>query len=199
MFELAFIEQCADPGVEIAIVERFVAAVGTDNPLAMSITSGNRTILPEPPRTPEEALRLTAHFVDKAVVRVGVTQYPAGYGISEATELSPGLFDACENIRMGSALFGKVYRIVAHARGEDATNIFADAVTAWRTGIFEGAYVFEQADPGPLSSEEDARAHKSSSDESLDEENPRMSQEQTKDHNPYDAGIRVDLSTIKEP
>lgn len=46
MFELAFIEQCADPGIEIALVERFISAVGTDNPLAVSITSGNRRILP---------------------------------------------------------------------------------------------------------------------------------------------------------
>lgn len=199
MFELAFIEQCADPGVEIAIVERFVAAVGTDNPLAVSITSGNRTILPEPPRTPEEALRLTARFVDKAVVRVGITQYPAGYGISEAAELSPGLFDACENIRMGSALFGKVYRIVAHARGQDATNIFAEVFTAWRTGVFEGGYVFGEPDPSPLLSGETVKINDQLSDERMDEENSQTAEESMKDHNPYDAGIRVDLSTIKEP
>lgn len=117
MFELAFIEQCADPSIDVAVVERFFSEIGTNNPLAVTIADGNRLILPEAPPTPEAAMRLIERFVGQAVVRVGVTRYPAGHGITDFSGLSLSLFDACENIRMGTALFGKVHRIFAHARG----------------------------------------------------------------------------------
>lgn len=71
MFDAAFLEQCAAPGIKIEIVERFLAAVGAENPLAISITSGNRVILPEPPKSAEEAARLAQRFVVQAVVRRG--------------------------------------------------------------------------------------------------------------------------------
>lgn len=150
MFDVALIQQCADPGIEPAVVERFIAAVGADNPLAISITSGNRIILPEPPRTEGEAMHLLQRFVGKAVVRVGVTQYPAGVGITDIAELSADLVDTCGNIAMGSALFGKVYRIVAHSDGMSNGTVFDEAVEAWRTGSFEGKSVFTEADPGPI-------------------------------------------------
>lgn len=156
MFELAFIEQCADPGLDIAIVEKFIATVGTENPLAISITDGNRIILPEPPKTPDEAVRLARHFVGNATVRAGVTRFPVGTGISDASEITTELFDACGNISMGTALFGKVYRIVAHAAGGENGTVFSDAVEAWRTGLFAGSYVFAEVDPGPLPYESEA-------------------------------------------
>lgn len=150
MFDAAFLEQCADPGVKIEIVEHFIAAVGTDNPLAISITSGNRVILPEPPKTPEEAVVLARRFVGQAVVRAGVTGFPVGVGISDVSEISADLFDACKNIGMGTALFGKVYRIVAHARGAESGTVLTDALAAWRTGQFGHAYVFAEPDPDRL-------------------------------------------------
>lgn len=73
MFDAAFLEKCADPGIKIEIVERFVATVGTENTLTSSITPGNRVILPEPPKTAEEAVGLAQPFVSQAVVRGGVT------------------------------------------------------------------------------------------------------------------------------
>lgn len=202
MFELAFIQQCADPEIEIAIVERFVAEVGTDNPLAVTITSGNRLILPEPPSTPEEAMRLIERFVAQAVVRVGVTHYPAGHGIADASALDSGMVDACENIRMGSALFGKVYRVVAHARGDDSNAVFREAVDAWRTGVFEGRYAFGEPDPGPL-----GRAGVDATHTEVSEVFPEMGDtdpapaepapEPADALDPYQAGIRIDLSGIQ--
>jgi hypothetical protein len=50
MVDAAFLQTCADPGIGIEIVERFIAAADTENPLAISITSDNRILLPEPPR-----------------------------------------------------------------------------------------------------------------------------------------------------
>jgi len=151
MIDAALIHQCTDPQIEIAIIERFITEAGSDNPLSVTITAGDRIILPEPPRNADDAVRLIRRFVGQATVRVGVTQYPAGYDVSDATEISADLVDACQNIRMGSALFGKVYRIVAHARGEDGSDVFREAIAAWRTGMFQDAYVFGEADPGPLS------------------------------------------------
>src|SRR5690606_21607662 len=117
----------------------------------VTITSGNRIILPQAPQNADDAVRLIQRFVGQATVRVGLTQYPAGYGVSDATEITADLVDACQNIRMGTALFGKVYRIVAHAHGEAGPDTFREALAAWRTGAFQGAYVFGEADPGPLS------------------------------------------------
>lgn len=150
MFDAAFLETCADRSVPTEIVERFIAAVGTENTLAISITSGNRVILPEPPKTPEEAARLAQRFVGEAMVRAGVTAFPVGVGISDPSQICPNLFDACKNLGMGTALFGKVYRVVAHSRGVEDGAVLRDAIEAWRTGQFENAYVFAEPDPGPL-------------------------------------------------
>ena len=197
MIDAALIHQCADPQIEIAIVERFIAEAGSDNPLFVTITAGDRVILPEPPRNADDAVRLIQRFVGQATVRVGVTQYPAGYGVSDATKISTGLVDACENIRMGSALFGKVYRIVAHARGEDGQGVFREAIAAWRTGMFQGAYVFGQADPGPPSGDENSSTE-DPPEATLDTEPDSTTLAPEQNHDPHAAGIRVDLSTLKE-
>ncbi|MFC5387035.1 conjugal transfer protein TraH [Aquamicrobium segne] len=195
MIEAALIHQCADPQIEIAIVERFIAVVGSDNPLSVTITSGDRIILPQAPQNADAAVSLIRRFVGQATVRVGVTQYPAGYGVSDATEIPADLVDACQNIRMGSALFGKVYWIVAHARGEAGPGTFREALAAWRTGIFEDAYVFGEADPGPLSGEEDTSMENTPEVIEGSESDRAPMSEQNFD--PYAAGIRVDLSTLK--
>jgi hypothetical protein len=150
MFDAAFTQTCADHSLPTEIIERFIASVGMENPLAISITSGNRVILPEPPESADEAARLAQRFIGSAVVRAGVTNFPVGVGISDVLEITADLFDACKNVGMGTALFGKVYRIVAHARGVEDGAVLRDALEAWRTGQFEGAYVFAEPDPGPV-------------------------------------------------
>lgn len=200
MFDLVLIQQCADPRVEIAIVERFIAEAGADDPLAITITSGNRVILPEAPRTPEAAMRLIERFVGQAIVRVGVTRYPAGHGISDASELSPGLVDPCENIRMGTTLFGKVHRIVSHARGATDGIAFTQSLEAWQTGMFEGRYVFGEADPGPLPAAEEIDANELP-DADVEDPVPYTVPGETDAQgagilDPNKAGIRIDLSPI---
>lgn len=199
MFDLAFIQQCADPGVEIAIVERFIAEAGTDNPLAISITSGNRVILPESPHTPEAALSLVKQYVGKATVRVGVTRYPAGQGTSDVSEVDARLVDACENMRMGTALFGKVYRIVSHAHGAADQAVFEESIEAWRTGMFEGSYIFGDPDPGPLQPSSIAGGTvEDATRGGLDqgEEGSPAVERSAGDSDPRKAGIRIDLSRI---
>lgn len=196
MIDAALIHQCTDPQIEIAIIERFIDEAGSDNPLSVTITAGDRIILPKLPRNADDAVRLIQRFVGQATVRVGVTQYPAGYGVSDPTEISADLVDACKNIRMGSALFGKVYRIVAHARGEDGQGVFREAIAAWRTGMFQGAYVFGQADPGPLSDEENV-SPEDLSEAILDAEPASAAQTPVQNHDPHAAGIRVDISPLK--
>lgn len=197
MIDAALIHQCADPQLEIAIVERFIAEAGSDNPLSVTIRAGNRIILPEPPRNADDAVRLIQRFVGRATVRVGVTQYPAGYSVSDAAEISAHLVDACQNIRMGSALFGKVYRIVAHARGEDGSSVFRKALAAWRTGMFQDAYVFGEADPGPFSGKENVSTE-DPPEAIVDSEPNYPAPMSEQSYDPYAAGIRVDLSTLKE-
>jgi hypothetical protein len=146
------IRSCADPGLAPAIVEKFIKAAGSLDPLAITVRSGNRIVLVPPAKTPDEALTLVRKHVDQAVVRVGVTQYPAGLGIKDPSELSPDFFDPCKNIRMGTALFAKVWRIVWKWYGNPREEgimpqVFDDAVEAWQRGQFEGIAVFSA--PGP--------------------------------------------------
>jgi hypothetical protein len=150
MVDAALVHACADPALKPAIVEAFLDKVGTDDPLALSIRAGNRVILVPPPKTPDEALALVRRFVGEAEVRVGITRFPAGVGVNDPSEIGVDLFDACANLRMGTALFGKVWRIVVKWYGAAVPEAFDDAILAWRTGTFEGKAVFLEPDPGPL-------------------------------------------------
>lgn len=152
-FDADLLHTCADPSLKPAIVEQFVKAAGSPDPLAVTVRSGNRIVLVPPAKTPDEALELVRQQVGHAIVRVGVTQYPAGIGVKDPSDLSPKLLDACENIRMGTALFGKVWRIVLKWYGNPTDEsvmpqVLDDAVEAWKTGYFEGTAVFTAADPG---------------------------------------------------
>ena len=51
---------------------------------------------------------------------------------------------------MGTALSGKVYRIVAPARGAEDEAVLRDARDAWPIGRFDGNYVYAQPYPRPL-------------------------------------------------
>jgi TraH_2 len=148
MFDPALITKCADPGLKPAIVEKFVAEAGSPNPLMVTVKSVDRLILVPVAKTREEAMAVVSKYVGHAVVRVGVTQYPAGIGVKDASELNPNIVDACENIRAGTGLFAKVYRIVTRWYGSEPEEAFDDAVHAWKTGHFEGKSVFLEPDPG---------------------------------------------------
>ena len=106
------IAKCADPSLKPAIIEQFIKAAGSPDPLAVVVRSGDRLILVPPVKTPDEALALARSHVGRAVVRVGITQFPAGVGIKEPSELTTDLFDPCKNVQTGTALFAKVWRIV---------------------------------------------------------------------------------------
>lgn len=153
MLDAALIQQCADPSLKPAIVEQFVSAAGSNDPLAVTVKSGGRLILMPKATTPDEAMAIVRQHVGQAVVRVGLTQFPAGVGVKDAADLKPDLLDACENLRKGTAMFAKVLRIVAkwygNPKGDDVfPQIFEDAVYAWKTGEFEGVSVFQADDPG---------------------------------------------------
>lgn len=136
------IQKCADPGLKPAIVERFIAVAGSDDPLSVTVRAGDRVVLVPQPKTIDAAMELIRQYVGTAVVRVGITQFPVGIGVTDAAELTQDLVDPCENIRMGTALFGKVYRIVTKWYGNEVDEAFDDAVYTWKTGYFEGSGVY---------------------------------------------------------
>lgn len=143
MVDAALIKECSDPALKPAVVEQFIERAGSHDPLAVTVRSGNRVVLVPKPATADEAMNLIGQHVGRNVVRVGVTQYPAGLGVVEAGELKSDLVDACTNLRMGTALFAKVYRIVTKWYGnptekEVLPQVFDDAIIAWQTGYFEG-------------------------------------------------------------
>lgn len=201
MIEAALIQQCADPSLKPAVVEKFIERVGSQNPLTVTVRSGNRVVLVPKPATPDEAMTLIRQHVGRNAVRVGITQYPAGLGVIEAGELKPDIVDPCENIRMGTALFARVYRIVTKWYGKAVEEAFDDAIIAWQTGYFEGTAVFRADDPGdvPLTipksedptGEEKSDQHQASAEEADGQPTERVGQE-----DPNEAGIRVDLSGI---
>ncbi|MBR1034494.1 MULTISPECIES: TraH family protein [Bradyrhizobium] len=201
MIDAATIHQCADPGLKPAIVEKFIRAVGAPDPLAVTVRTGNRVILMTPPKTPDDAMELVRRYVGHAMVRVGVTQYPAGLGVTDVAELKPDLVDACANIRMGTALFGKVYRIVIKWYGTDVDEAFGDAIDAWESGYFDGKYVFDEPDPGSLPARKGASDAGDKPVDGNDAARPASrpdegTQQDKEPDNPNKAGIRIDLTGI---
>lgn len=198
MLDAALIKECADPSLKPAIVEQFVQAVGSDDPLAISVKAGGRLILVPKPRTPEEAIEIVRENIGGSIVRVGLTQIPAGIGVKDASELKVDLVDPCVNLRMGTAMFAKILRIVAKWYGNPTSEevfpqLFDDAVHAWRTGNFEGESVFQAEDPGgtvvqrsAVESDDATEVADDGSAETPDEAPMK----------PDDAGIRIDLTRI---
>lgn len=202
--DAALIEKCADPSLKPAIVERFVEQVGTTDPLAVTVNLGGRLILVPKPSSPGEALEIVRQHLGKAAVRVGITQYPAGIGIADPSELRPGLVEACENLRMGTRMFAKVVRLVAKWYGNPVDQgvlpgVFEDAIHAWKTGYFEGVNVFQAEDPGRSPTLDLLKSPDHKPDQS-EEADRRME----KRLSPPEAGvgnsaIRIDLSRILGP
>ncbi|WP_404406877.1 conjugal transfer protein TraH [Pelagibacterium halotolerans] len=201
MIDAVLIEQCADPSIRQEIVQEFIEQVGGDDHLTVTVRSGERVVLVPKANNREEAMSLVQQYVGNAIVRVGVTQYPAGFGIQDVSELSYDLFDSCENIRIGTELFGKVYRIVTDWYGAPAQEAFEDAIIAYRTGWFEGKQVFYELDPtvselatpatggGPTGTE--GQSGQVAADAGEPSEPPYSEED------PFKADIRIDLSGIR--
>lgn len=202
MLDAALIKECADPSLKPAIVEQFVMAVGPADPLAVTVKSGDRLILVPKATSAEEAMAIVRQYAGQAVVRVGLTQFPAGVGVKEPADLKPDLFDACQNLRKGTAMFAKVLRIVAkwygNPTGKDVfPQIFKDAVYAWKTGEFEGVNVFQAEDPGGTpANQNDPLADNSETDPADVEPPPLTDGESSNEKKIGSAGIRIDLSRI---
>ncbi|YCI06974.1 TraH family protein (plasmid) [Ensifer sp. D2-11] len=203
MLDAALIERCADPSLPPGIVEQFVEAAGSPDPLAVTVKFGGRLILVPKAKSADAAMEIVRQYVGHAVVRVGLTQFPAGVGVKEASELKPDLVDACENLRMGTKMFAKIMRIVAKWYGNPTAKdvqpqIFEDAAYAWKTGEFEGVAVFQVPDPGtaaelptplPDKMDDDAPAEDARS------EPPELEDEQAEPEIGR-SEIRIDLSRI---
>ncbi len=200
MLDAALIKECADPSLKPAIVEQFVMTAGSADPLAVTVKSGDRLILVPKATSAEEAMAIVRQYAGQAVVRVGLTQFPAGVGVKEPADLKPDLVDACQNLRKGTAMFAKILRIVAKWYGDPTSKdvfpqILEDAIYAWKTGEFEGVSVFQVEDPGiPVEVPQQGREEVSAEDEDAAarpaEEPPEAAQDVER------AGIRIDLSRI---
>ncbi len=195
----AFIKLCADPALKPAIVEHFVSAVGSGDPLAVTVKSGGRLILVPKPETPDEAMGIVAQYVGQAVVRVEVTQFPAGLGVKDSSEITSDLVEPCDNLRKGSAMFAKILRIVRKWYGNPTSaevfpQIFDDAVYAWNTGQFDGQGVFQAADPGGALPDEGDKAKVVEAEPA--DPAPASESEPPNTSDIDGASIRIDLSRI---
>ena len=195
MLDAALIKECADPSLKPVIVQQFVQAVGSDDPLAITVKTGGRLILIPKPKTPEEAIEIVRENIAGSIVRVGLTQVPAGLGMKDASELKVDLVDPCANLRRGTRMFAKILRIVAKWYGNPTSEevfpqLFDDAIHAWRTGKFEGESVFQAEDPGGAVVQ---RSEVESDD--AEEDNTILKSEENLIE-PDDAGIRIDLTRI---
>lgn len=203
MFDATLIHQCADPSLKPAIVEQFIAQAGSQDPLAVTVRSGNGVVLVPKPTTPEEALVLIRDNLGRNAVRVGITQYPAGLGIVEASQLKPDMVEPCENIRMGTALFAKIWRIVMKWYGnptakEVMPQVMEDALIAWQTGYFEGVAVFRAEDPGEAKPVGPQQGTPDDGDEPADSEKNSSESEVSAEpaSDPNKASIRIDLTGL---
>lgn len=202
MLDAALIEQCADPSLKPAIVEEFIAAVGAEDPLNVTVRAGSKTFLVRQAKSPQGAMRLVQDHLGKAVVRVGITQYPVGIGITDKSQVTADVFDACNNIKIGTALFARVYRIATKWYGAPVPEAFTDAIEAYQTGYFDGEYVFMAEDPGESvelgvpdrSVSEEGAMETESENAGSDPKNELRQQLWAQDPNKADIG--VDLSGI---
>ncbi len=198
MLDIALVGECLDPSLSPAVVEQFIQSAGSPDPLAVTVKSGNRLILVPKPKSVDEAMAIIRQNIPRAVVRVGLTQLPAGLGVRDAPELTADIVDACGNLRMGTAIFAKVMRIVAKWYGNPTApsvqpQILEDAIYSWKTGEFEGVNVFGADDPG------EGGAAGKSGDENRIGDNPspeRVSGGWKPDDGQGSASIRIDLSRI---
>jgi hypothetical protein len=205
MIDAVLIQHCADKALKPEIVEMFIERAGSQDPLSVTVRSGkNRIVLVPKPTTPDEALALIRDNLGRNTVRVGITQYPAGLGILEAGQLKPDLVGACENIRMGTALFAKVYGIVTRWYGSPTAKdvlpqVFDDAIIAWQTGYSEGAAVFRATDPGDVKPAQPELVRRDGADAQAclpeNEAEPAL-QADAAASDANKAGIRIDLSGI---
>lgn len=198
--DAAFIAECSDPSLKPAIVEQFVSAVGPGDPLAVTVKAGGRLILVPKPKTPNEAMEIIRQYVGQAVVRAGLTQFPAGVGVMDASELKPDLMEPCENLRMGTKMFSKIMRIVSKWYGNPTSKevlpqIFEDAIYAWNTGQFEGQSVFQAEDPGGTIVDR-KEVSSDAADKPADATASQSEGEPSDEKEVGTAGIRVDLSRI---
>jgi hypothetical protein len=199
MLDADLIKECADPSLKPAIVEQFVAAAGSTNPFEVTVKAGGRLILVPMATSAEQAMTIVRQYVGQAVVRVGLTQFPAGIGIKDVADLKPDLVNQCENLRKGTGMFAKVLRIVAKWYGNPKSRevfpqIFEDAVYAWRTGEFEGVNVFRADDPGTpvaVPKQLDGKGFTEEGTEATPTEEPSETEQDV-----GRAGIRINLSRI---
>ena len=174
-----------------AIVERFIAAGRIEDPLAVTVRSGNRLILvPTRGRGGGDGVD-RRQYVGNAVVQ-GRSDAISGRGrhLNEASELKADLVDACENIRMGTALFAKVYRIVTKWYGNAVERHSRTPSMLWKTGYFEGKAVFTEPDPGEVPLAE-PKTENTLSDKA---DNAEAEPSAPEFADPNNAGICVDLS-----
>ena len=138
-------------------------------------------------------------------MRVGVTRYPAGVGLKDPSEIGVDLLEPCANLRMGTALFGKVWRIVVKWYGAAVPEAFDDAILAWRTGTFEGRAVFLELDPGPLKGTDQDRRQSAGDEDGRPPPDKSVVRAETSrefrssdprriDEDPRRAEMRIDLS-----
>ncbi|KRB49296.1 conjugal transfer protein TraH [Rhizobium sp. Root708] len=200
--DAALIAKCADPSLAPAIVEQFVAAVGSDDPLAVTVKADGRLVLIPKPRLPDEAMGVVMEYVGHAIVRVGITQFPAGVGLGEPSQLQPDMFDACANLRTGTGIFAKVARIVTKWYGRPTNSellpqLVDDAIYAWKTGTFEGDNVFRANDPGgPTFFETRSEKAAESTDPVVPPKERQVASQAAEPDKATEAGMRIDLSRI---
>ena len=200
MVDAELIQQCADPSLKVEIVLKVIEEAGGSDHLTVTVRAGERIVLVPKPSTEDEAMQLIQQNLGQSIVRVGVTQYPAGLGIQDISEINPDLLDSCKNIGMGTALFAKVYRIVTKWYGAPAQEALDDAILAYKTGWFEGKQVFYESDPGETELAEPQPAEQGDEPAELGErvasEGTGPSEPPFSEEDPNKAGIRIDLSGI---
>ncbi|SJM30331.1 conserved hypothetical protein [Mesorhizobium delmotii] len=107
MIDAALIQQCADPGLKPAILERFIAEAGSLDP--------HRSIRRRVVLVPRQARRMkpwpSSGSMSAGPSRGSGSLNTRGLGVTEVLELTPDLVDKCANIHLGTKLFGKVYRV----------------------------------------------------------------------------------------
>jgi type IV secretion system protein VirB1 len=146
MIDVAFIEQCKNPNVDIEIVQQIIQIESNNKPFSINVNKDGKSFISFTPKTKEEALGLVKDYINGGLsVDIGLMQVNSNnLTLKVFSGLSlEDLFDPCKNIKAGSDIFYMAYaKTDENLSKEERTNL---ALSVYNTGDekngFKNGYV----------------------------------------------------------
>lgn len=146
MIDLAFIDQCKNPNVDIEIVQQIIKIESNSQPFTVNVNKDGKSFISFVSKTKEEALKSAQNYINGGLsVDIGLMQINSNnLSLKIFNDLTlEDLFDPCKNIKAGSDIFYLAYENTdKNLSQEERKNI---ALSVYNTGDktrgFKNGYV----------------------------------------------------------